>query len=409
MGMGIPKDAERHATQAALAQQQGGIRKEPVILKKMGNQYELIEGWHRTIQHFKQFPNGYTGPAWVATNARPVSEAGGPDMSRRGFLGGLGALVASSGLPKVAAGALQQILGITTPEHLENMQYALKSRGTLLQLTNDELDKISSAIGGRPLDTWPGFRGTHKSVYGNPLIDQAYRKLTGEDMKAARVARILKDNSIDPVKFFESPTVKAVIGKVRQEIAAKWAQSGASDDPFKDPDYEPPKMDDKKARELEKKRDKAWKELKNRNSDRSMKGTAVGRMGPITAPLKPTHISPSGVATNMSPDDDDYQINYGAKGAAKKPTGKFVKPLTHKVNESVDDRPPITEPFKNPVGVLRKYLDKMKSPNNDRIDLLMLKIANRQGIGVDLLHKMWVDKYKKAPDAYCGIKKVEKR
>jgi hypothetical protein len=83
--------------------------------------------------------------------------------------------------------------------------------------------------------------------------------------------------------------------------------------------------------------------------------------------------------------------------------------LTHKVNESVDDRPPITEPFKNPVGVLRKYLDKMKSPNNDRIDLLMLKIANRQGIGVDLLHKMWVDKYKKAPDAYCGIKKVEKR
>jgi len=75
MGMGIPKDAERHATQAALAQQQGGVRKEPVILKKIGNQYELIEGWHRTIQHFKQFPDGYTGPAWVATNARPVSES----------------------------------------------------------------------------------------------------------------------------------------------------------------------------------------------------------------------------------------------------------------------------------------------------------------------------------------------
>jgi len=236
-----------------------------------------------------------------------VEEAGGPDMSRRGFLGGLGALVASSGLPKVAAGALQQIFGITTPEHLVNMQYALKSRGTMLQLTSDELDKISNAIKGRPLDDWSGFRGTHKSVYGNPLIDQAYRKLTGEDMKAARVARILKDNNIDPMKFFESPSVKAVIEKIRQEWAAKWAQSGASDDPFKDPDNQPPKMDDKKALELEKKRDKAYKELKNRNSDKSTKGTAGGRMGPITLPLKPTHIN--GVATNAQTLPNYKQLN----------------------------------------------------------------------------------------------------
>jgi 5'(3')-deoxyribonucleotidase len=71
---GIPKDAERHATQAQLAAQQAGVRKEPVILKKVGDRYELIEGWHRTIQHFKQFPDGYKGPAWVATNARPTNE-----------------------------------------------------------------------------------------------------------------------------------------------------------------------------------------------------------------------------------------------------------------------------------------------------------------------------------------------
>jgi ParB-like nuclease domain len=71
---GIPKDAERHATQARLAAQQGGVRDEPVILKKVGNQYELIEGWHRTIQHFKQFPDGYKGPAWIALDAKPVSE-----------------------------------------------------------------------------------------------------------------------------------------------------------------------------------------------------------------------------------------------------------------------------------------------------------------------------------------------
>ena len=66
MGLGVPKDKERHATQAALAQQQGGVRKEPVLLIKTAKGYELLEGWHRTIQHFHKFPDGYTGPAYVA-------------------------------------------------------------------------------------------------------------------------------------------------------------------------------------------------------------------------------------------------------------------------------------------------------------------------------------------------------
>ena len=66
MGMKIPRDAERHATQAQLAQQQGGIRSEPVILIKRPDGYELLEGWHRTIQHFHKFPDGYTGPAYIA-------------------------------------------------------------------------------------------------------------------------------------------------------------------------------------------------------------------------------------------------------------------------------------------------------------------------------------------------------
>jgi hypothetical protein len=64
--MGIPRDKERHATQAALAQQQGGVRKEPVIIIKTSKGYELAEGWHRTIQHFHMYPDGYTGPAYVA-------------------------------------------------------------------------------------------------------------------------------------------------------------------------------------------------------------------------------------------------------------------------------------------------------------------------------------------------------
>ena len=66
LGMGIPRDKERHATQAALAQQQGGVRKEPVIIIKTAKGYELAEGWHRTIQHFHMYPDGYIGPAYVA-------------------------------------------------------------------------------------------------------------------------------------------------------------------------------------------------------------------------------------------------------------------------------------------------------------------------------------------------------
>ena len=60
----VPRDAERHATQAAMLQKQG-ISKEPIIVIKQADGYELIEGWHRTIQNLQAHPEGYTGPAWV--------------------------------------------------------------------------------------------------------------------------------------------------------------------------------------------------------------------------------------------------------------------------------------------------------------------------------------------------------
>ena len=60
----VPKDDERHATQAAIIHQQG-VASEPIILMKGRNQYYLIEGWHRTIQHLRAYPQGYQGPAWV--------------------------------------------------------------------------------------------------------------------------------------------------------------------------------------------------------------------------------------------------------------------------------------------------------------------------------------------------------
>ena len=78
LGMGIPRDKERHATQAALAQQQGGVSKEPVLLIKTATGYDLPEGWHRTIQHFHKFPDGYTGPAYIAVAQSKQGVAEGP-------------------------------------------------------------------------------------------------------------------------------------------------------------------------------------------------------------------------------------------------------------------------------------------------------------------------------------------
>ena len=84
-GIGVTNDAARHATQHALIKQQGGISKEPVILVKKPDGYELEEGWHRTIQHFALYPNGYNGPAWVAVSTN-INEnfADGKGPGRKG-------------------------------------------------------------------------------------------------------------------------------------------------------------------------------------------------------------------------------------------------------------------------------------------------------------------------------------
>lgn len=69
----VPRDAERHELQAKIIQQKG-VSLEPIIVAKLSNGYDLIEGWHRTIQHLKAYPEGYTGPAWVAYGATYTSE-----------------------------------------------------------------------------------------------------------------------------------------------------------------------------------------------------------------------------------------------------------------------------------------------------------------------------------------------
>jgi hypothetical protein len=62
----VPRDIERHATQAKLIQKSGGISTEPVIMLDTSAGFVLVEGWHRTIQHFAKHPDGYVGPAWIA-------------------------------------------------------------------------------------------------------------------------------------------------------------------------------------------------------------------------------------------------------------------------------------------------------------------------------------------------------
>ena len=70
----VPKDAERHALQQRMIQQKG-VSPEPIIVAKLSNGYDLIEGWHRTIQHLQAYPEGYTGPAWVGYGATYTSES----------------------------------------------------------------------------------------------------------------------------------------------------------------------------------------------------------------------------------------------------------------------------------------------------------------------------------------------
>ena len=70
----LPKDDERHQTQANLLKGKNPkkdiIVREPVIMFRHGKKYELIEGWHRTIQAFKLYPDGYKGYAFVGKPGR---------------------------------------------------------------------------------------------------------------------------------------------------------------------------------------------------------------------------------------------------------------------------------------------------------------------------------------------------
>jgi hypothetical protein len=57
---GVPNDKQRHDKQKELIAKE--IPKEPIILIKNGTKYELLDGWHRTIQLFEKYPKGFVYP-----------------------------------------------------------------------------------------------------------------------------------------------------------------------------------------------------------------------------------------------------------------------------------------------------------------------------------------------------------
>jgi hypothetical protein len=71
----VNKDIERHKTQQRLLKSQG-ISKEPIILfKTRDGKYELGEGWHRTTQAFKMYPEGFIQPnVYIGLNAKWLNE-----------------------------------------------------------------------------------------------------------------------------------------------------------------------------------------------------------------------------------------------------------------------------------------------------------------------------------------------
>jgi hypothetical protein len=65
--MQVPRDAQRHATQAQRIQKTGAPSQQPIIVVQRPDVkgLELLEGWHRTIQNIRAFPDGYRGRAWI--------------------------------------------------------------------------------------------------------------------------------------------------------------------------------------------------------------------------------------------------------------------------------------------------------------------------------------------------------
>ena len=72
----VDRDEERHKNQKELLKSRG-ISKEPITLfKYKDGKYDLGEGWHRTVQNFKMYPEGYIQPnVYIGLNAKWLNES----------------------------------------------------------------------------------------------------------------------------------------------------------------------------------------------------------------------------------------------------------------------------------------------------------------------------------------------
>ena len=72
----VDRDEERHKNQKELLKSRG-ISKEPITLFKYEDgKYDLGEGWHRTVQNFKMYPEGFIQPnVYIGLNAKWLNES----------------------------------------------------------------------------------------------------------------------------------------------------------------------------------------------------------------------------------------------------------------------------------------------------------------------------------------------
>jgi hypothetical protein len=377
MGMGIPKDAERHATQAALAQQQGGIRKEPVILIKTPQGYELLEGWHRTIQHFARYPDGYVGPAYVAVaQGKPgVTEGFSNDMSTEDMIAYLRQHHDTNlhqdyldHINTFSKFVLQNI-----PVNSIKTNLPALDRAKVEQYKQMDFSKAPPIVigGGYILDGY--HRANVAKALGIPTI-KAYVGVQGQQGVTENMAA---DQVLDYVKRTHAPEEFDIEYSITDH--PEWElktiplsqlnldPDGEAQDPYNRVNW----VDDDKVQEL------------------------IPRIGSVLK-SNPIVVDPAGWII-----DGNHRAMAAAEaGMTSVPALVPVKQdMAENMNHSKDGR--AVEELKSALLAKR---DQLQSATDDQvysiIDKMMTRIARSHSISGQKLHDMWVDKYKQIPDTW---------
>jgi hypothetical protein len=82
---GIPRDAERHQTQASLTSKRNAPSPEPITAVRLPDgMIELLEGWHRTIQSLTKWPDGYKQRAYILNALEHPNDPGASSSEPEG-------------------------------------------------------------------------------------------------------------------------------------------------------------------------------------------------------------------------------------------------------------------------------------------------------------------------------------